>query len=50
MRGTYIFLGRVSPELPGKDVQDSFPDPAALREGGEREVVGVHLPEVWKEM
>jgi hypothetical protein len=41
-----LVLGsRMSPELSGEDVEDSFPDPSTLREGREGEVVRVHFAE-----
>ena len=42
---TYVFLDRMSPEFASKHIKDLFPDPTALCEGGEGEVVGVDLAE-----
>jgi hypothetical protein len=39
----------MSSELSGENVEDALADPAAFREGREREVVRVDLPQVWKE-
>ena len=40
---TYVFLDRVGSELASKHIQNLLSHPAALREGGEGEVVGVDL-------
>ena len=42
---TYVFLDRMGSELAGKHIENLLPDPAALCEGGEGEVVGVYLAE-----
>ena len=42
-RPTYIFLDRMGSELASRHIENLLPDPAALCEGGEGEVVGVDL-------
>ena len=42
---TYVFLDWMGSELLGEHVEDLLPDPPTLREGGEGEVVRVHLPQ-----
>ena len=44
---TYVFLDRMGSELAGKHIENLLPDPAALCEGGEGEVVGVDLAQTW---
>ena len=38
----------MSPELAAEHLEYLLADPAALGEGGEGEVVGVHLAQAWK--
>ena len=45
---TYILLDWMSPELAGKDIENLFPDPTALCERGEGEVVRVNFPQTWR--
>ena len=45
---TYVFFGGMGSELSGEDIQDPLPDPPALGEGGEGEVVRVNFAEIWK--
>jgi len=42
---THIFLLGLGPELSGEDLQDGLAHPAPLGEGGEGEVVRLHLPQ-----
>ena len=43
---TYVFFGGMGSELSGEDIQDPLPDPSALGEGGEGEVVRVNFAEI----
>lgn len=45
---SFVFCGRMSPELPGEHVEDAFTNPPAFCEGGECEVVGVYFSEACK--
>ena len=44
---TYVFFSGMGSELSGEDIQDPLPDPPALGEGGEGEVVRVNFAEIW---
>lgn len=42
---TYVFLGGMSPKLPGEHVEDLLADPTAFGERGEGEVIRIDLPQ-----